>query len=81
MTIVLHFKIINSYWKTFTNMICGFLIGSKLWHRLDTSVMEARRTQNVTADATVEVQRYLSEPNISRMENPLEYWEKQKLSY
>ncbi|KAM8831632.1 E3 SUMO-protein ligase ZBED1-like [Spinachia spinachia] len=49
--------------------------GRKLWHRLDTSVMKARKTQNVTADATVEVQRYLSEPNISRLENPLEYWE------
>ncbi|CAJ1052271.1 zinc finger BED domain-containing protein 1 [Xyrichtys novacula] len=46
--------------------------GSKLWHHLDTSVMEARRCQNVTADATVEVQRYLSEPNLGRLENPLE---------
>ncbi|XP_056271977.1 zinc finger BED domain-containing protein 4-like [Pseudoliparis swirei] len=55
--------------------------GSKLWHRLDTSVMEAQKTQNVTADATVEVQRYLSEPNISRLENPLEYWERQKFLY
>ncbi|XP_075884511.1 zinc finger BED domain-containing protein 6-like [Nelusetta ayraudi] len=27
--------------------------GSKLWRRLDTSVLEARRTQNVTADAIV----------------------------
>ncbi|XP_034529155.1 zinc finger BED domain-containing protein 1-like [Notolabrus celidotus] len=55
--------------------------GSKLWHRLDASVMEARSSQNVTADATVEVQRYLAEPNISRMENPLEYWERQKMLY
>ncbi|KAK0140929.1 Zinc finger BED domain-containing protein 1 [Merluccius polli] len=55
--------------------------GSKLWRRLDTSVMEARRSQNVTADATVEVQRYLSEPNIGRLENPLGYWERQKLLY
>ncbi|XP_034529273.1 zinc finger BED domain-containing protein 4-like [Notolabrus celidotus] len=55
--------------------------GSKLWHRLDASVMEARSSQNVTADATVEVQRYLAEPNISRLENPLEYWERQKMLY
>ncbi|KAG7524007.1 zinc finger BED domain-containing protein 4-like [Solea senegalensis] len=55
--------------------------GSKLWRRLDTSVMEARRSQNVTADATVEVQRYLSEPNIGRLENSLEYCERQKLLY
>ncbi|XP_037637100.1 zinc finger BED domain-containing protein 4-like [Sebastes umbrosus] len=38
--------------------------GSKLWRHLDDSVMHARRIQNVTADATVEVQRFLSEPNI-----------------
>ncbi|XP_038132927.1 uncharacterized protein LOC119777994 [Cyprinodon tularosa] len=48
--------------------------GSKLWHHLDASVMEARKSKNVTANATVEVQRYLSEANITRMENPLEYW-------
>lgn len=35
----------------------------------------------MTSDATVEVQRYLSEPNIGRHENPLEYWERQKLVY
>ena len=67
--------------KTLRNMICGFFLGSKLWHRLDTSVMEAQKTQNVTADATVEVQRYLSEPNISRLENPLVYWERQTFLY
>ncbi|XP_036066356.1 zinc finger BED domain-containing protein 1-like [Oryzias melastigma] len=55
--------------------------GSKLWHRLDVSVMETRTSQNATVDATVEVQRYLSEPNIGRLENPLEYWERQQLIY
>ncbi|XP_034455384.1 zinc finger BED domain-containing protein 4-like [Hippoglossus hippoglossus] len=44
--------------------------GSKLWQRLDTKVLQTR-TQNVTADATVEVQQYLGEPNIGRLENPL----------
>lgn len=39
------------------------------------------RTSNVTADATVEVQKYLGEPNIKRLENPLEYWERQKQVY
>lgn len=62
-------------------MICKLFLGSKLWHRLDVSVMEARTSQNATADATVEVQRYLSEPNIGRLENPLEYWERQQLIY
>ncbi|XP_032428200.1 zinc finger BED domain-containing protein 1-like [Xiphophorus hellerii] len=56
-----------------------FTGGSRLWQRLDTSVMEAKRTQNVSADATVEVQRYLSEANISRLENPLEYWANHRL--
>ncbi|XP_037646582.1 zinc finger BED domain-containing protein 4-like [Sebastes umbrosus] len=55
--------------------------GNKLWLHLDDSVMQARRIQNVTADATVEVQRFLSEPNIGRMEDPLLYWERQKCIY
>ncbi|XP_051962567.1 zinc finger BED domain-containing protein 4-like [Xyrauchen texanus] len=42
---------------------------NKLWHRLDTTVLQTR-AQNVTADATVEVQKYLGEPNIARVENP-----------
>ncbi|XP_016103368.1 zinc finger BED domain-containing protein 4-like isoform X2 [Sinocyclocheilus grahami] len=55
--------------------------GNKLWRHLDDSVMESRRRHSVTADATVEVQRYLAEPNIGRLEDPLQYWERQKLIY
>uniref|UniRef100_A0A3B5QTD9 HAT C-terminal dimerisation domain-containing protein n=1 Tax=Xiphophorus maculatus TaxID=8083 RepID=A0A3B5QTD9_XIPMA len=66
---------------TLTNMTCGFHLGSRLWQRLDTSVMEAKRTQNVSEDATVEIQRYLSEANISRLENPLEYWANHRSLY
>ncbi|MED6261706.1 hypothetical protein ATANTOWER_008730, partial [Ataeniobius toweri] len=40
--------------------------GSKLLQPLDTTVLQTRR-QN-TADATVEVQTYLLEPNIGRLE-------------
>lgn len=43
--------------------------------------MESRRRHSVTADAAVEVQRYLAEPNIGRSEDPLQYWERQKLIY
>lgn len=43
---------------------------------LDNTVVEARKKQNVTVDATVEIQHYLSEPNIGRLEDPLKYWEK-----
>lgn len=35
----------------------------------------SRRTHNVTANATVEVQMYLAEPKIYRAEDPLQYWE------
>ncbi len=36
---------------------------------------------NATADATVEVQRYLSDPNIPRTEDPLHLWATQKAVY
>ncbi|XP_042624981.1 E3 SUMO-protein ligase ZBED1-like isoform X2 [Cyprinus carpio] len=55
--------------------------GNKLWRHLDDRVMESRRRHSVTADAAVEVQRYLAEPNIGRSEDPLQYWERQKLIY
>ena len=40
-----------------------------------------KRTTNITADAKVEVQNYIGEPNIGRLENPFEYWERQKQVY
>ena len=55
--------------------------GNKLWSHLDATVMASRMTHNVTADATLEVQRYLSEPNIGRTDDPLLYWERQKCIY
>ncbi len=36
---------------------------------------------NATADATVEVQGYLSDPNIPRTEDPLHFWATQKGVY
>ncbi|KAK0135681.1 Zinc finger BED domain-containing protein 1 [Merluccius polli] len=48
---------------------------------IEASVMASRMTHNVTADATVEVQRYLSEPNIRRTDDPLLYWERHKCIY
>ena len=52
-----------------------------MWSHLDATVMASRSMHNVTADATVEVQRYLSEPNIGRTDDPLMYWERQKCIY
>ncbi|KAK1900426.1 Zinc finger BED domain containing protein 1 [Dissostichus eleginoides] len=56
-------------------------IRNKLWHKLDQTVKLSRKTKNATADATVEVQRYLAEPNIGRLEDPLNYWQTQKHVY
>ncbi len=56
---------------TLTYMICLCSSGNKLWRHLYAIVKDSRRTHNVTADATVEVQRYLSEPNMGRTQDPL----------
>ncbi|KAF7642617.1 hypothetical protein LDENG_00254690 [Lucifuga dentata] len=45
--------------------------GRYLWQHLDNMVIQSRSVQNMTADATVEVQRYLTEPNIGRQEDPI----------
>ncbi|XP_073670235.1 E3 SUMO-protein ligase ZBED1-like [Paramisgurnus dabryanus] len=37
-----------------------------LWHLLDTTVDNSRRSSSVTADATIEVDRYLSETNLAK---------------
>uniref|UniRef100_A0A1A8LFD7 HAT C-terminal dimerisation domain-containing protein n=2 Tax=Nothobranchius pienaari TaxID=704102 RepID=A0A1A8LFD7_9TELE len=52
-----------------------------LWDLLDSQVSEKRKVSSATANATVEVQRYLVEPNIPRGEDPLKYWAKQKHVY
>ncbi|KAG9272805.1 zinc finger BED domain-containing protein 4-like isoform X1 [Astyanax mexicanus] len=55
--------------------------GEGLWDLLDSHVVETRRVRNATADATVEVQRYLSDPIIPRTEDPLRFWASQKNVY
>ncbi|KAG1934532.1 zinc finger BED domain-containing protein [Pimephales promelas] len=55
--------------------------GKSLWDLLDSHVVETRQMKNATADATVEVQRYLSDPNIPRTEDPLHFWATQKGVY
>ncbi|KAL7828727.1 hypothetical protein SRHO_G00323610 [Serrasalmus rhombeus] len=54
---------------------------SDLWHLLDTTVGQSRKSSNATADATIEVDHYLSEVNLARHEDPLIYWSKQKHQY
>lgn len=61
----------------FSLFIC--FLYSKLWHHWDTTAQQ-KKTKNITADVAVEVQKYLHEPNIGRLENPLQYWEEEKKS-
>ncbi|KAK7901739.1 hypothetical protein WMY93_018508 [Mugilogobius chulae] len=55
--------------------------GDSLWDFLDCRVGATQGTNSCTADATVEVQRYLSEAYLSRGEDPLKYWESRKDIY
>ncbi|XP_051244075.1 zinc finger BED domain-containing protein 4-like [Dicentrarchus labrax] len=52
-----------------------------LWATLDRDASEARRARNATADATVEVQRYMVDPPLERSEDPLDYWSKHRNVY
>jgi len=48
--------------------------GVNIWETLDRDASEARRAWNATADATVVVQRYMTDPPVARSEDPLAYW-------
>uniref|UniRef100_A0A674N5B4 HAT C-terminal dimerisation domain-containing protein n=1 Tax=Takifugu rubripes TaxID=31033 RepID=A0A674N5B4_TAKRU len=52
-----------------------------LWKLLDRDAEEARASRNATADAIVEVQRYLSAPPLERSQDPLVYWTTNKALY
>jgi hypothetical protein len=41
----------------------------------------SKQSNSATADAIVEVQRYLREPHIKRNDDPLQYWEMHKLLF
>jgi len=60
--------------------IVPLLLGD-LWHLLDSTVEHGRRSSSATADATAEVDRYLSEVNVTRSEDPLIYWAQHKHQY
>ena len=53
----------------------------QLWRHLDATVQMSRQSHSATADAIVEVQHYLREPHINRNDDPLQYWETQKLLF
>uniref|UniRef100_A0A669B7A9 HAT C-terminal dimerisation domain-containing protein n=1 Tax=Oreochromis niloticus TaxID=8128 RepID=A0A669B7A9_ORENI len=54
--------------------------GGGLWDLLDSHMVE-RQVRNATADATVEVQRYMADPLIPRTEDPLHFWATRKNVY
>ena len=58
-----------------------FLSDINLWETLDRDASEARMSRNATVDATVEVQRYMTDPPLERSEEPLEYWINHKNVY
>ena len=52
-----------------------------LWALFDREAEEARTSRNATADATVEIQRYLAEPPLARNSDPMVYWTANKNVY
>ncbi|XP_038132700.1 zinc finger BED domain-containing protein 4-like isoform X1 [Cyprinodon tularosa] len=50
-----------------------------LWEHFDLEV--GRQTKSATADAILEVQRYMAEGNIARSQDPLLYWKNQRTVY
>ena len=61
---------------------CHVLLSDiNLWEILDRDASEARMSRNATVDATVEVQRYMTDPPLERSEEPLEYWINHKNVY
>ncbi|MEQ2208856.1 hypothetical protein XENOCAPTIV_017594, partial [Xenoophorus captivus] len=64
---------------TIFNVFLLFIGG--VWCLLDETMHQKRRSSNVTADAIVEVERYMAEVNLRRHEDPLEYWHTQTHVY
>ena len=60
-------------------MFC--LSGVDLWASFDREADQARSIRNATADATVEVQRYLTDPPLPWTADPLAYWTDHKNVY
>lgn len=69
------------YNELVTQMHFIFSSDDNLWHQLDMEVKESKANSNVTTDAIIEVQRYISEENTPRSQDPLQYWKSQRLNY
>lgn len=69
-------------WPEVRNTVTGFqfYLGDGLWDLLDSHMVE-RQVRNATADATVEVQRYMADPLIPWTEDQLLFWATRKTVY
>ncbi|XP_058613457.1 zinc finger BED domain-containing protein 4-like [Onychostoma macrolepis] len=52
-----------------------------LWELFDNRVRESHTTHSATADATVEVKKYLTDAFLPRMEDPLKYWKERAVIF
>lgn len=68
---------VTAFIHVWTKIYAPFSV-TDLWKVLDREAAEARTSQNVTAAATVEVQRYLATPPLDRSQHPVVYWERHK---
>lgn len=55
--------------------------GENLWELLDNKIHETQKVHSATADATVEVQRYLNTPYMNRTSDSLEFWSKHQIFF
>lgn len=54
---------------------------SSIWDEFDEAVSHLRGKQDPTAEATVEIDKYLNEPYLPRTSDPLKWWEARKYTY
>lgn len=54
---------------------------SSVWDEFDASVSSLQGKQDPTAQAVVEIDKYLNEPHLNRVNDPLKWWESRKLIY
>lgn len=54
---------------------------SSVWDEFDASVSSLQGKQNPTAQAVVEIDKYLNEPHLNRVNDPLKWWESRKSIY
>lgn len=54
---------------------------SSVWDEFDASLSSLQEKQDPTAQAVVEIDKYLNEQYLNRINDPLKWWESRKLTY